>query len=164
MLRNVKADYLKYVRVVRTYMAMLYGIDNNQVEMLLYLYSFQYFTWDDIALFQKTIFFAKDAFEELLERKFIIIHAEFKKKGKKRKVKCISYKLGASGNNLCRKMYEFIEKERLLSISPQSNVLLRYKKNSRVIATKAVMAVLNAEILQKKADEAYEMNDIDLDF
>lgn len=168
MLREVRYDFLKYVRVIRMYMALLYGIEQAQVEMLLYVYSMKYFTWDDIKAYQKTIYFGLAAFQDLLEKKLIIVHAEYKKiKGSKatgRKKKEIMYKISSKGEGMCNKFYQFIEKERLLDVSSQSNVLVRYSKNKRVQTVKTMMLLLNKEIMEKRANENYIMDEFDLDF
>lgn len=174
MSSQAKPDYLKYYRVIRSYLALQHDIDNNQVEMLMYLYSFSYFTWDDIAPFQKTIFFARNAFDELVERMFINIYAEYKIEkggrgrgrggGRKNRVNCVTYKLSQKSKAICASFYAFMEKERLLEMNQHDNVLLRYNHSKRVVATRDMMFLLNKEIQLKRADSSYKMEEYDLDF
>jgi len=173
MFDNQKNDYLRYLRVIRSYYCMLHSITVAQFELLSYVSAEKFFTFNEVNKFYRTIFLGNNAFVDLLERKFIVIYSTYGKNEKGNPVKRgrpgrkkteIVYTCSCKTNMMMNNVYAFIEKQKELYYGAPGSPLTRYRKNRRVEPTKALIDEMNEEIRKKKADESYKMPDINLDF
>jgi hypothetical protein len=70
-MKEGKSDYLKYWRVIRQYIKVKYGIGEVDLELLLFLYSEDYFTQDKFQEFNSLLSWDKKRFEKLRENGWI---------------------------------------------------------------------------------------------
>ena len=81
-MKSRKSDYLKYWRVIRYYIKVKYQITTADLDMVLFLYSEEYFTKDKFAEFNNVISWDAARFERLRRRGWIEVfrkHAGRKK-------------------------------------------------------------------------------------
>lgn len=65
------SDYLKYYRVARYWMKKRYGMNNNDLEVLLYLYSEGFFSRDKFRKYENIFSWERNRFDRLLSNKWI---------------------------------------------------------------------------------------------
>lgn len=67
----IKSDYLKYYRVIKKYIKMKYKLREDQLDVLLFLYSEPMFFRGKVASFETILFWSKTRFQEMIEGGFI---------------------------------------------------------------------------------------------
>lgn len=97
----MKSDYLKYWRVIRYFIKDKYGLSQNDLDMLLFLYSEGYFKSKDFEWFNRILSWDKKRFSRLLKDGWIIYFRE--PRGKYAAVYELSYK--------CKRMIDSIYKK-----------------------------------------------------
>ena len=97
-------DYLKYWRVVRYYIRAKYGISTADLDVLLFLYSEEYFSKDKFNEFDELMAWDVNRFDRLLRDNWIVV---FRKRGKEKAMYEISYK----GRRVLGEMYKKLNGE-----------------------------------------------------
>jgi DNA-binding MarR family transcriptional regulator len=99
----MKSDYLKYWRVVRFYYTKKYKLRIEELELLLFLYSEQYFTKDKLREFNSICSWDKRRVDKMLEQGWIQI---FRPNTNRRKR---LYKLSVKAKQLVTSLYKRLE-------------------------------------------------------
>jgi len=97
----MKSDYLKYWRVIRYFIKDKYGLSQNDLDVLLYLYSEGYFKTKDFEKFNEILSWDTKRFRRLLKEGWIVYFRE--PRGKYAAVYELSYK--------CKRMIDSIYKK-----------------------------------------------------
>lgn len=112
-------DYLKYWRVIRYYIRAKYGISTSDLDVLLFLYSEEYFSKDKFDEFDEIISWDVNRFDRLLRDGWIVV---FRKRAKEKAMYEISYK----SRRVIGWMYKYLNGE---EISENRTVNPLFKKN-----------------------------------
>jgi hypothetical protein len=117
-----KYDYLKYWRVIRYYIKARYKISPADLDMMLFLYSEQYFDKDKFAEFNNLLPWDKYRFYRLLKNDWIVVFR--KKSGPSRALYEISYK----GSRMIHSMYMKLNGEEIITgqLNPMFNKNVSY--------------------------------------
>jgi len=92
-------DYLKYWRVIRYYIRAKHNISTADLDILLFLYSEEYFSKDKFNEFDEIMSWDVNRFDRLLRDNWIVV---FRKRGKEKAMYEISYK----GRRVLGEMYK----------------------------------------------------------
>lgn len=108
------SDYLKYWRVVRYFVKAKYKLNQEELEMLLFLYSEKYFDKGKFQEYNNLLGWNKNRFEKLRQEGWI----EVFRKGHRgrRSVYCLSYKT----KRVIKSVYNKLEGEEI-PVSPDIN-------------------------------------------
>lgn len=101
-MKSEKSDYLKYWRVVRYYVKARYELSECELEMILFLYTEDYFSKDKFAEFNDLMSWNKDRFESLRQRGWICVFR--KRMGKRKALYELSYKAKRMVTNIYKKL------------------------------------------------------------
>jgi len=115
-------DYLKYYRIVRYWAKAKYGIKQDDMEMLFFLYSEHLF---DITLFreyEKTLGWDNKRMKRLIEDGWIKPQTQFSRVRAKR-----IYRLSKKSKNMIKKIYNILDGSEKLETDPKKNPLFRPK-------------------------------------
>jgi hypothetical protein len=112
-------DYLKYWRVVRYYIRAKYKISTADLDILLFLYSEEYFSKDKFDEFDEIMSWDVNRFDRLLRDSWIVV---FRKRAKEKAMYEISYK----SRRVIGWMYKYLSGE---PISENRTVNPLFKKN-----------------------------------
>lgn len=85
----MKSNYLKYWRVVRQYVKVRYGLTQADLDMLLFLYSEQYFGKDKFQEFNEILSWDEKRFKRLLADEWI---QNFRKGGRQKGLYSLTFK------------------------------------------------------------------------
>ena len=83
-------NYLKYWRVVRYWVKAKYGLTTGELDMMLFLYSEDYFSKDKFKEFDELLSWNVNRFDKLLRDKWIEVFR--KRSGKQKALYQLSYK------------------------------------------------------------------------
>ena len=72
-MKKIGDDYLKYWRVIRYYIKNKYGLTQADLDILLFLYSEQYFTKDKFKEFDALVSWNVNRFDTLLRDGWIVV-------------------------------------------------------------------------------------------
>jgi len=86
----MKHDYLKYWRVIRSFVKAKYGLTQADLDVLLFLYSEQYFTKDRFEEFDKLLSWDVNRFDHLLRDGWIALFRQ--RLGRKKAIYELSFK------------------------------------------------------------------------
>lgn len=100
-------DYLKYWRVIRQYIKVKYELQQEDLDMLLFLYSEKYFSKDKFDEYNTLMSWSTTRFYSLRKRGWIEM---FRKKMKNRRA---VYKLSSKAINLIRLIYKKLRGEEI---------------------------------------------------
>jgi hypothetical protein len=103
----MKSDYLKYWRVVRFYYTKKYDLRIEELELLLFLYSEQYFTKDKLREFNSICSWDKKRVDRMMERGWMQIFRPNTNRKKR------LYKLTIKAKTLVKKLYQKLEGEEI---------------------------------------------------
>jgi hypothetical protein len=147
----MKLDYLKYWKVIRNYFKIKYEISQTEMDMMLFLYSEQYFNKAKFDKFNNVMSWDRRRFDDLLKKGWIEIFR--KRVGNKATL----YKLSHKANRMVNDMYKKLNGDEI-SEDPKYNPL--YRKNTRYInkVYRNIITEMNQEIRKKRA-EAQEDQD-----
>lgn len=112
-------DYLKYWRVVRQYVKIKYELNQSDLDMLLFLYSEQYFDKDKFLEFDKLLGWDKYRFEDLRRAGWIQI---FRKRAGKYKA---LYQLSIKANRMIQSIYRKLNGEEIPVSNSQNKMFLK---------------------------------------
>jgi len=117
-MKSKRNDFLKYWKVVRYYIKARYEISQADLDMMLFLYSEQYFTRKKFDKFDKLLTWDKNRFNSLLERGFL---STFRAKHPKSKP---LYELSYKSQRMIHEMYNKLNGEEI-SVGSQHNPLFK---------------------------------------
>ena len=103
----MKSDYLKYWRVVRFYHTKKYKLRIDELELLLFLYSEQYFTKDKLKEFNSICSWDKKRIDKLLQEGWIQIFRPNTNRVKR------LYKLSVRAKQMVTRLYKILEGEEI---------------------------------------------------
>tara|TARA_R100001463_G_scaffold83819_6_gene138376 strand:- start:2267 stop:2698 length:432 start_codon:yes stop_codon:yes gene_type:complete len=95
-------NYLKYWRVVRYWVKAKYGLTTGELDMLLFLYSEDYFSKDKFGEFDELLSWNVNRFDKLLRDKWIEVFR--KRSGKEKALYQLSYKAKRVINGIYKKL------------------------------------------------------------
>ena len=103
----MKSDYLKYWRVVRYFIKVKYGLSTEELDMLLFLYSEQYFDNSKFKEFNNLLGWNRGRFLKLVREGWI----EVFRKGQRgiKSIYCLSYK----SKRVIKSIYNKLEGEEI---------------------------------------------------
>lgn len=101
---KIPKDYLKYYRVIFYYYRRKYDISQQELDMLLFLYSEGYFDYIKIKEYQGILPWNKNRIKEMIEKGLIEI---FREKQRTRRL----YQLSKKGKNIVNGIYEKLNGE-----------------------------------------------------
>ena len=112
-------NYLKYWRVVRYWIKSKYGLTTGELDVLLFLYSEEYFSKDKFSEFDELLSWNVKRFDKLLRDKWIEVFR--KRTGKNKALYQLSYK----GKRVVNSIYKKLNGEEI-GESPTTNPLFRH--------------------------------------
>lgn len=98
----MQTDYLKYWRVIRYYVKAKYNISTGELDMLLFLYSEDYFSKDKFKEFDELLSWNVNRFDKLLKDGWIEVFR--KRAGKTKGLYELSYKSKRMINSIYKKL------------------------------------------------------------
>ena len=98
----MQTDYLKYWRVIRYYVKAKYSISTGELDMLLFLYSEDYFSKDKFNEFDELLSWNVNRFDKLLRDGWIEVFR--KRAGKTKGLYELSYKSKRMINSIYKKL------------------------------------------------------------
>ena len=98
----MQTDYLKYWRVIRYYVKAKYNISTGELDMLLFLYSEDYFSKDKFNEFDELLSWNVNRFDKLLRDGWIEVFR--KREGKTKGLYELSYKSKRMINSIYKKL------------------------------------------------------------
>jgi len=98
----MQTDYLKYWRVIRYYVKAKYNISTGELDMLLFLYSEDYFSKDKFNEFDELLSWNVNRFDKLLRDGWIEVFR--KRAGKTKGLYELSYKSKRMINSIYKKL------------------------------------------------------------
>jgi hypothetical protein len=110
----MKSDYLKYWRVIRYFVKAKYSLSQADLDVILFLYSEQYFGKDKFEEFDALLSWDVKRFDRLLRDGWISIFR--KRKGNKKTLYELSYK----GIRLVDSIYKKLNGEEIPSTGPNN--------------------------------------------
>jgi hypothetical protein len=99
---NGRSDYLKYWRVIRHFYKVKHGLDQCDIDMLLFLYSEIYFSRDKFVEYNQLLSWNKTRFNKLLNEGWIEVFR--KRMGKRRAIYQLTYKCKRTINEIYKKL------------------------------------------------------------
>jgi len=136
-------DYLKYWRVIRYFIKSKYGITQEDLDMLLFLKTEDYFDRDKFMEFDELVSWNKNRFEKLRQDGWIEV---FRKRLRERKA---LYQLSYKAQRMLTSIYKKLEGEEIPT-SPSSNKMFakNVKYNDKVYRN--FIKEMNAAIRQQR--------------
>lgn len=116
--KNPSNDYLKYWRVIRYFIKAKYGLNQSDLDVLLFLYSEKYFNKDKFEEFDALLSWDKERFNRLLRDDWISRFRPYNPKTKQKALYEISYK----GKRVIGSMYKKLNGEEI-PMSQSNNTL-----------------------------------------
>lgn len=101
-MKSKASDYLKYWKIIRQYYKSKYKVGQADLDMLLFLYSEEYFTKDKFAEFNNILSWDVKRFDRMHRDGWI--HTFRKHAGKKKSI----YTLSDKANNMIDSMYKIL--------------------------------------------------------
>lgn len=134
-------DYLKYWRVIRKYYQMKYGLNNSDIEMLLFLYSEEYFYKSKFDEFNKLFSWDSSRFQSLRSRDLIEV---FRRGGQSRRV---IYKLSMKATRIITDIYNKLDGD---EIARSTNPLNKKRTSSVEKSYQAMIEKMNEATRQQQ--------------
>lgn len=120
-------DYLKYWRIIRKYIQYKYELTEEDLEMLLFLYSSGIFTYYEFADYGKTMGWDRHRFKRIKDAGYIMLFTD-KYKGQFRK-----YTMSHKGRMLVTRVYRLLEGYEEIPETIQSNPIMKRQKFSEKV-------------------------------
>ena len=98
----MKLDYLKYWRVIRYFVKAKYNLSQADLDILLFLYSEQYFSKDKFNEFDELLSWNVNRFEDLKKNGWIKVFRKYDRKNKS--LYCLSFKAKKVINSIYKKL------------------------------------------------------------
>ena len=112
-------DYLKYWRVIRQWAKVKYEVNQQDLDMILFLYSEKYFDKDKFAEFNTLMAWNKNKFRDLVQRGWIEV---FRKRTSYRKE---VYKLTRKANAMVTSLYNKLNGEEIPTSNSYNRMFLK---------------------------------------
>lgn len=112
-------NYLKYWKVIRQYYKAKYGVNQADLDVLLFMYSEGYFTRERFDKFNRVLTWDKGRFDKLLREGWFEVFRP--KDGKKRTI----YKMAAKGKYLVSDLYRKLAGEEIPTSMSNNPMFLR---------------------------------------
>lgn len=143
-MKSNSKDYLKYWRVVKHYVKMRYDLSQQDLEMLLFLKSENYFSREKFIEYGRTMSWNPTRLKSLIDRGWIEIFRPYKN------FKKAIYTLSLKAKSVLNSIYRKLEGEEPLTDNPDLNPLKRKKLTyaNRMYAKE--MEVMNESIRQRQ--------------
>ena len=106
-MKSNQLDYLKYWRVIRQFVKIKYGLNQADLDMLLFLYSEKYFDRGKFEEFDTLLGWDKQRFEKLRQADWIVV---FRKRMGARKA---IYQLSIKSNRMIQSIYRKLSGEEI---------------------------------------------------
>jgi hypothetical protein len=106
-MKSVKHDYLKFWRVIRYFYKAKFGLNQADLDMLLFLYSEDYFSKDKFIEFDELLSWDEDRFDRLLRDGWICVFR--RRMGKRKALYEVSYK----GKRMITEIYKKLNGDEL---------------------------------------------------
>lgn len=141
---KVDRDYLKWYRVVRRYTEIKYGLSQADLELLMYLYSEDFFNYYKFVEYCNMLGWDKTRFSRLVEGGYI--HLWRDKKGSQHRL----YELTRQGRHIITRMYKMLNMEEPIPETPQKNPV--FKKSASFSEKTLAFGIksFNEEVMKKK--------------
>lgn len=95
-------NFMKWYRVVRYWVKRKYDVDNNDLEIMLYLYDHDLFTRGEFRRFEGIMSWDKKRFDRFLERGYIVLWRDHKSYSRQAKL----YTLSVGMKRMCDLVYK----------------------------------------------------------
>lgn len=140
-------DYLKYWKVIRQYVKIKYGLNQADLDMLLFLHSEAYFNKDKFDEFTRVVGWDSKRFKRMLKEGWL---ESFRKTDPHTKRRAL-YKLSFKAKHLVTLIYKYLNGEQLIAESYVNNpLLLKSSKRYRDAVMRGAVAQLNDSIRQQQ--------------
>jgi len=140
--RKPQEDYMKYFKLARHYIQAKYKISLEELEILLYLNSEDYFGRREYAWYANLHSFAQQRMDPLLDKGMIEVFR--RKHGSQREIYCLS----SLARSVCRAFYKTISGDHLYPENELSNPLFKKNIDKNDIKFKKAMLDLNTATKQ----------------
>lgn len=100
----MKSDYLKYWRVIRKYACEKYNITPAELDMMLFLYSEKYFSYEDFDRYNKILPWDKKRLYDMINAGWIDVFRERDKKKRSGARYVLSFKARRAVNSIYKKL------------------------------------------------------------
>jgi len=141
----MKRDYLKYWKVIREFTKRKYNISQADLDMLLFLYSEEYFCYDDFIRFNKLLTWNKKRFHNLINEKWIEV---FRVKEDRRKAMyTVTYKC----RRVIGEMYNKLEGKEIPSTGENNPMFLKNRSHRDMLYANYISKI-NEAIKQQRYD------------
>jgi DNA-binding MarR family transcriptional regulator len=139
-----KQDWLKYWRVVRYWVREAYGLRYPELEMLLFLYSEDLFSYKDFESYERIMSWDVVRFKRLLRDGWIRKWRENTNK------ECALYTLSFKGKSLMSSVYRKLSGLEVITESPNRNPIFKKKASSQSKIYKEMILEMNEAIKKSK--------------
>lgn len=136
-------DYLKYWRVIRYFYKAKYGLNQADLDMLLFLYSESYFSKDKFIEFDELLSWDEDRFDRLLRDGWIVV---FRKRMGHRKA---LYELSYKGTRLVTEIYKKLNGDEI-PVSSSYNPMFQKNVSYSDKVYRNMIVQMNAAIRQQR--------------
>lgn len=141
---KVDRDYLKWYRVVRRYTEIRYGLSPSDLELLMYLYSEDFFNFYKFTDYCNMLGWDKGRFSRFVNQGYI--HMWRDKVGSEHRL----YELTRQGRHIVTRMYKMLNMEEEIPETPQKNPV--FKKSAKFSEKTLAIGIqtFNEEVRKKK--------------
>jgi hypothetical protein len=130
---KIPRDYLKYWKVIRQYYKTKYNITQSDFDMLLFLYSEDYFTRDTFKEFAALVSWEKERFNRLMKEGWI-----YKFRSHSRNSKAL-YHMTDKGRNIIKDVYRKLNGEEIPTSLAQNPMFLKNVKYTDKVYRNMIM-------------------------
>lgn len=143
-MKSNSKDYLKYWRIVKHYIKLKHGLNQQDLEMLLFLKSEEYFSREKFKEYGRTMSWHPTRLKEMIDRGWVEIFRPYKN------FKKAIYKLSPKAKHVLNSVYRKLEGEEPFTDNPDINPLRKKRLTyaNRMYAKE--MDVINEAILQRR--------------
>ena len=142
----MKSDYLKYWRVIRQFIKSKYGLTQADLDMLLFLYTEDYFSKDKFQEFNELLSWDVTRFDRLRRDKWIEVFR--KHMGKRKALYTLSYKT----KRMIDSLYKKLNGEEIPT-SPSKNPMFKRNVKYSDKVYRNFIKEMNASIRQQQRHE-----------
>lgn len=139
-------DYLKYWKVIRQYVKIKYGINQADLDMILFLYSEAYFNKDKFDEFTRLVGWDSKRFKRLQSNGWIESFRKYDPHTKRRAL----YKLSFKSKRMVTLIYKYLKGEELISQTHVNNPLFKKNRRYRDAVMRGAVMQLNDSIRQQQ--------------
>jgi hypothetical protein len=143
-MKSNSKDYLKYWRVVKHYAKIRYELSQQDLEMLLFLKSEDYFTREKFVEYARTMSWDPKRLKKMIDAGWIEIFRPYKN------FKKAIYKLSLKAKHVLNSIYRKLDGEEPITDNPDLNPLKRKRLTYANRMYSKEMDVMNEAILQRQ--------------